>query len=108
MLESYLVQRCDIVTVTRNLYSDYVLGSTACEPCRFRFIPTMRREGHAEVNDSDAMIWLKATTCAVIGSIIKFEGQYYQVERLTKARKLGSTAVEFVKCDLKVTDISIS
>ena len=108
MLEEYLVQTCYIVTTTRNTYGDYVLSSTTQEACRFRYITTTRRESHNEVDDSDAMIWLIPSTVARVRSIIKFEDVYYQVERINKARKLGSDTVEFVKCDLKIVDLAIS
>lgn len=108
MLENYLIQTCNIIAVIRNEYSDYVLGTRTAEACRFRFISTMRRETHNEVSDSDAMIWLAPSSSVVLGSIIEFENVFYQVERINKARRLGEDTVQFIKCDLKVTDVAIS
>lgn len=108
MLDEHLVQECSIITPVRNRYGDYALGTSVDEACRFREISTVQRGVHSELNDSDAMLWLSAETSAVKGSIVLFDGTYYQIERLTKARRLGESDVQFVKCDLKVTDIAIS
>ena len=108
MLEKYLIQQCKIVSPTRNEYGDYIEGAGTTEDCRFREISTQRRVSHAELEDTDAMLWLKSTATVNVGSIILFEEIHYQVERITKARKLGRSTIEFVKCDLKITDLGIS
>lgn len=108
MLESYLVQTCEKVIPTRSRYGDYILNTVATLSCRFRFIVTERRASHQEVQNADAMVWFAPDTSIAIGDLLRFDGQYYQVERLNKARKLGSTQVEFLKCDVKITDIAIS
>lgn len=110
MLEKYLVQTCKILNnVKRDEFASYIDDNTGVnESCRFRYINTIRRENHAEVSDSDAMLWLKYGTVAINGSIVLFEGVYYQIERLNRARKLGRSNVEFVKCDLKVIRVIVS
>lgn len=108
LLDKYLVQSCSIVQTSRNSYGDYIYQILVSEPCRLREISTIRRNAHQEVNDSDAMLWLSPTTAAVKGSIILFDGVYYQIERIIKARKLDDATVHFVKCELKITDIAIS
>jgi hypothetical protein len=108
MIDKYLVQECEIIEVTRDEYSSYVFSVAATEPCRFRYIPTMRRGTNGEVNDADSLIHLRADTAVRIGSIIRYEGVFYQVERLWKARRLGSSTVNFVKAEVKVNDIAIS
>lgn len=108
MLEEYLVQTCYVITMGRNEYSDYTEISRVAEACRFREITTVRRAPQQEILDSDALLHLAPTTAVVKGSIINFEGTYYQVERITFARRLGETEVQFVKADLKVTDVNIS
>ena len=108
MLEEYFNQECAFPTLLRNAYGDYTETSRVTENCRFREITTMRRSAHQEVNDSDATIWLRPATVATKGCLLIFEGVYYQVERLTKARKLDDAEVHFVKCDLKITDVNIS
>lgn len=108
MLDSYLVQSCELVSPSRNEFGDYIDGSEVTLPCRFRDIQTLKTGDHQELNDSDAMLWVSANSGVVRGSIIRFEGSTYQVERITPARRLGETAVQFIKCDLKVTDIGVS
>lgn len=108
MLEEYLVQSCYIITMGRNEYSDLIEVSRVLEACRFREITTVRRGTYQELIDSDAIIHLIPASTAVKGGIILFDGVYYQVERITKARRLGETTVQFVKCEVKITDIRIS
>lgn len=108
MLDDYLVQTCKLVSPTRDEYGDYIDGVGTELACRFREITTVRRTTHREENDADAMIWFAADAPVAIGNIILFEGVNYQLERLTKARRLGESDVQFIKCDLKVTDIGIS
>lgn len=109
MLDQYLIQLCDLVSTTRNEYGDYIDSDYAISiPCRFRDIQTMKQGNNQELNDSDAMLWVAANSGVVRGSIIRFEGFTYQVERITPARRLGEETIQFLKCDLKVTDIGIS
>lgn len=108
MLANYLVQQCILVDTVRNEYSDYIEDEGTTLPCRFREISSIRRTTYAEMSDTDAMLWLKANAPVIVGSIIKFEDVFYQIERLNKARRLGETNVQFLKCELKITDISVS
>ena len=109
MLESYFVDECTIMSSpTRNGYGDYIEGVGVVESCRWRDITTERRSTNQEIIDADAMVWLKPTTTATVGCIILHDGIHYQVERFTKAKRLGESVVQFVKCDLKITDIGVS
>lgn len=108
MLEGYLVQTCKLVAPTRDEYGDYIDGTGTELPCRFREINTIVRGTRNELNDSDAMIWFAPGAPVAKGNIILFEGVNYQIERINKARRLGESEVQFIKCDLKVTDIGIS
>lgn len=108
MLENYLVQTCYLVTTSRDEYGDYINGATTALSCRFREINTIRRVSNQELNDSDAMLWLAPDAAVAKGNIILFESVYYQIERITKSRKLGSASVEFIKCDLKITEVGVS
>ena len=105
MLEEYLVQTCYKITYTTNAYGDITESSRAALSCRFREISTMRRGTHAEENDADAMLWLASSVSVNIGDIILFDSVFYQIERLTNARRLGESDTQFIKCDLKVRDI---
>ncbi len=108
MLEEYLVDECKLVSPTRNEYGDYQDTASTVLKCRFREISTMRRTMNQEISDADAQIWFTSSSGVHVGNIILFDGTYYQIERLTKARRLGETEVQFIKCDLKITDIGIS
>lgn len=108
MLDHYFVQICYLVDVTRNAYGDRIQGTTTELPCRFREISTTRRETNREVVDADAMLWVGVDSGVANKSVVLFDGIYYQVERITKARRLGESEVQFIKCDLKVIDIALS
>lgn len=106
MIDGYLVQTCYLVGVSINDYGDREYTGLTSLKCRFREISTMKDEPHAEIRDADAMLWLQSGVSVNRGSIISYEGVYYKVERTTFARRLGETQVQFLKCDLKVFDIS--
>jgi hypothetical protein len=106
MLDEYLVQTCDLVTIIKDEYGDYTESTTTSLPCRFREISTVRRSSHAELRDADAMVWFTANSGVSVADVIKFDGIHYQIERLTKARRLGESEVQFIKCDVKVIAIS--
>ena len=108
MLDEYLIQTCELVAPTRNEYGDYISSSNTELACRFREINTVRRGSHEEYRDSDGMFWFKADSGVQKGNIILFEGTHYQVERITKARKLDDAEVHFIKAEVKITDIGIS
>lgn len=95
---------CSIATVTRDEWSDYSVASSTSVSCHFRRITNIRTVSHGEERDADAMVWFPAATSVDIGSIVLFDGLSYQVERLTKAHRLGESTVQFIKCDLKITD----
>ena len=109
ILGKYLVQTCYKVSLVRNEYGDRLkTGTDMALSCRFREKTTIRRESQGEIYDADAMLWLEPNTDIVQGDIILFDGVYYQIERINKARKLGSLITEFLKCDLKIEDIGVS
>lgn len=108
LLDHYLVDTCQLVTVTRTKYGDYKKSLSADEPCRYRPINSFQRVTFQEVKDADAMFWFRPNSTVTVGSILYYGGIYYQVERMTLAKRLGETTIQFKKCDVKVTDINIS
>ena len=87
------------LTKTRNKYGDYEGSSQTPLVCHFREITSLI-DGLADTIQSDAMAWFEPDSGIVKGDVISFEDVLYKVERLTKARKLRSTNVEFIKTDL--------
>lgn len=92
---------CELVVSSRNRFGDWVYGSEATVSCHFREISTVRRGSNMEINDSDAMLWVPAGTSIDSGSMVKFDGKFYEVQRTTDARRLSEATVQFIKCDLK-------
>lgn len=109
ILSRYLNQTCYKLILTRNKYGDRVYQQDNTPlACRLREITTTRRETQGEIYDSDALLWLDPCSGVTIGDIIICEGASYQIERITKARKLGDSTVHFLKCDLKIENILVS
>lgn len=108
MLEKYLVQTCEKLVTTFSKRGDKVLSSAVLLSCRFREIDKFNRANHQDYADADAMLWLALNASVAEGDIIRFDGAYYQIEKINKARKLGSDTVEFIKCELTRTQVDIS
>lgn len=101
-----MVHTCQIIGLERNEWSDYVEDSSTDQLCHFRQISNIRRITQGEDLDADAMVWFPHDANIELGSIVSFEGLTYQVERFTRARRLGDSQVQFLKCDLKITDVT--
>lgn len=87
------------VTVTRNAYGDYLSSGTTALSCHFRYITEVVTENNQQIQ-SDAQGWFEAGSGVEKGDIIKFEGEHYRVERVTQARRLRETTVQFIKTEL--------
>lgn len=88
------------VTTTRNGYGDFIPSGTTSLPCHFRVVNDIITTSNNEQIQSDAMAWFESDSGVDIQDIIKFEGEHYRVERVTKARRLRDPTVLFLKCDL--------
>jgi len=88
------------VTTTRNAYGDFIASGEVALACHFREITQVaERSGNTQF-DSDAMAWLEPDSGVVKQDILKFENTFYQVERITKARRLHNPTVQFIKVEL--------
>lgn len=108
MISRYLNQTCFLITEERNAYGDYIYVSSEEVACRYREISTIRYGNKEEILDTDAMIWFASDQPVDRGTIIKVGSVYYQVERVFKARRLGESDVQFIKCELKIKNIAVS
>lgn len=93
------------VTITRNAYGDYVASGETALKCHFRFITMQEGAGGRQVRgnesvDSDAMAWFEPDSGIEREDLLKFEGEHFRVERVTKARRLRDPSVQFLKCEL--------
>ena len=108
MLESYFVDECELVETTRNDFGDEVQNAVETLSCRWRDITLLRRGSHQDNSDADSLVHFPPSAPVVRGSILKHNGEYYQVDDITFAKKLGSTKIEFIKCGVNVTNLGIS
>lgn len=88
------------VTNTRNAYGDYVASGTTALKCHFRYITEQVTSTNNETIQSDAMAWFEPDSGVNRGDIIKFDGEHFRVERVTRARKLRDKNVHFIKVEL--------
>lgn len=108
MIDGYLVDQCEVIATTRNDFGDEVEGVTTVLPCRWRDITLVRRSSHMDTSDANALVHFAATAPVQRGTILKFDGEYYQVDEITKAKRLGETTVQFIKCGVTITNLGVS
>lgn len=108
MLENYFVDSCELIQTARNDFGDEIQGVTQTLPCRWRDITQVRRGQHMDTSDANALVHLPSTAPVARGSILKYRGEYYQVEQITLARRLGETEVQFIKCEMLITNLGLS
>lgn len=108
MIDGYLVDQCELIATTRNDFGDEVEGVTQVLPCRWRDITLVRRGSHQDTSDASSLVHLEADAPVVRGSILKYNGEYYQVDEITYARRLGETTVQFIKCGVTITNLGVS
>ena len=87
-------------TTTRNAYGDFVVSGETELPCHFRYITEQVTSTSNEVVMSDAMAWFKSDSDVDRGDIIKFDNEFWRVERVFKARRLRDPDVQFIKTEL--------
>lgn len=87
------------VVMTSNAYGDKIAGGETALKCHFREITSEVTQNNEQI-DSDAMAWFEPDSGIEKGDVVKFEGTHYRVERVTKARRLRSKAVLFIKVEL--------
>lgn len=110
MLDEYLVDECQVVETTLDDFGQEITGTTTTLPCRWRDITTIRRGANMDTADADSQVWFAASAVDQVkkGTILLFEGEYYQIDKRTKAKRLGETTPQFVKCDVNKTIVGIS
>lgn len=110
MLDEYFVDECQLVGTTRDDFGQEITGVTQTLACRWRDITEVRRGANMDTNDAQSMVWFPASLKDTIkkGVILFFDGDYYQVDKRTPAKRLGETEVQFVKCEVTITTIGIS
>lgn len=94
-----MIQTAYKVAKTRNEYGDYTATSETALACHFRYITEQVTENNEQIN-SDAMAWFEPDSGVDRKDIIKFEGEYFRVERVIKARRLREPGVQFIKVEL--------
>lgn len=108
MLDGYFVDSCELVTTQRNDFGDEIEGVTQTLACRWRDITMVRRGSHMDGSDANVLAHFAANAPVVRGSVLKHGGEYFQVEEITFAKRLGETTVQFIKAQLTITSLGLS
>lgn len=108
MLDGYFVDSCELVATQRNDFGDEIEGVTQTLACRWRDITMVRRGSHMDGSDADVLAHFAPNSPISRGSVVKHDGEYFQVEEITYAKRLGETTVQFIKCQMTVTSLGVS
>lgn len=108
MLDEYLVDECELIGTTRDDFGQEITGTTQTLACRWRDMTRTNRGSNTDVNDADSLVHFKASAPVKRGSILLFDGDHYQVDKITKAKRLGETEKQFLKCEVYITTVGVS
>jgi len=100
MINHFLIDTISKVAFSRNKFGDYVYISDSDINCRFREINDLTQTNNREEFNCDAMVWFSADETVNLGDLFIYEGVGYKVDQMVKARRGGSTKVEYIKCGL--------
>lgn len=89
-----------ILDNTQNEYGDYTATVETSVRCHFREITDLQHNSSGDSIQSDAMAWFEPDAPIERGTIVKFDGTHYKVERITVARRLHATEAVFIKTEL--------
>lgn len=101
MITHILTQTCGVQHSHVDEFGDIVLDSIESLACRFRYIQAVERQANREGLTSDAMLWLEPGANVEEGDVVYFEGEYFRIQQVTKARKMAGSTVQFLKCLLE-------
>lgn len=87
------------VSSSRDAYGNFVADGETTLICHWRDITEVITDMNETVR-SDAMAWFEPDSGVDKNDIIKFEGSYYRVDLVVKARRLRQAPVQFIKVQL--------
>lgn len=93
------------INYSRSGYGDYIATSSTAINCHFRYINDVISNNPNEQIQSDAMAWFHPDADISLSDIILVDGNHYRIEKLIRARKLRSTAIQFKKAYLQLYGI---
>ena len=109
MLEKYFNHSCTLYTQTVDEYNDIRTTNSVLTSCHYRDNNSLNSNTpNREEEPADGMAWFRASETVDKGDVLTVDGNSYRIVRVVKARKLGSTTVEFIKCWLERFDSFVS
>lgn len=102
MLAQNFTTKAYKITTGSNKFGERTVLSSPEIRIRFREILGIEQNNKMENPSCDAMAWTNPNDNLNKNDIIKVDSTYYKINKATKAKKLGSEVVQFVKCELLV------
>lgn len=102
-LEGRLVQTCNKIAKSYNARGDIVYGAVTSDvPCLYRDQSELLvGNGNREEVKIDGIFWFYPDSGFERGDIIEFEGEYFRIDRIIKARRrLRGNALKFIKAQV--------
>ena len=90
------------VTMTRDAYGSYTATGSTTLKCHFRKNVGQVTGTNNEVIQSDVIAWFEPDSGVALKDVMKIGDTHYRVERIISARRLRSTSIQFLKCDLAI------
>jgi len=100
MLYQNFTQVAYKITTTRNEFGERIETSEAEFRCLFKQIDGYDRNNKMEFANCDSMIWAGPGDGLTEGTLVKIDDTLYLIDKVTKAKRIGSTIAQFVKCGL--------
>lgn len=97
MIDHILTQDCELITTTTDKHGDQKQSASTSLKCKFRYISATDKQVNSEAFISEAMMWFTPDSGIVETNILKFDNQYWRVDRLVQARRLSDPTIQFLK-----------
>ena len=93
-----LVDSITKMNYSRNADGDIVNSTSEGVSCLFREMNELSYGNNRESLDADAVVWFERDASVGLGDIYIYDGEYYRVNEIIKARRMGDK--QFIKCGL--------
>ena len=108
MLEAKMVIPCTIWSKTTDEYGDLRKTAGVSTVCWFRDIDSLDQAPNREADISHSMAWLQPTQSVSDGDYLTILDNDYRIITVTYAKRLGSSEVQFIKCQLNKLGATVS
>jgi hypothetical protein len=101
MLEHWFVSDLTVVGTTRDAYGELVYANQSTTKGRILDHGAIILNDQKEEMLTDAIAWVAPTETVTTDTVLKYSGDYFRIIKIVRARRGGSTDVQFLKCYLQ-------